>query len=91
MQYFLSKSFEKQFKKLPQKIKNRAVERLQLFITDPMDSRLNNHPLAGEWAGYRSVNITANIRAVNKEMNEGKSGRNIVRLDAIGSHSELYE
>ncbi|MEK7185097.1 MAG: type II toxin-antitoxin system mRNA interferase toxin, RelE/StbE family [Patescibacteria group bacterium] len=91
MQYFLSKNFEKQFRKLSKKIKDRALEKLRLFTTNPRDRHLNNHHLAGEWTGYRSIDITADIRAVYKEMNKDKDGTNIVRFDSIGSHSELYE
>jgi mRNA interferase YafQ len=86
MQYFLSKSFQKQFKRLPKKTKNKAIERLRVFIVDPMDHRLHNHPLTGEWAGYRSIDITGDIRAIYKNVDE-----RIVRFAAIGSHSELYE
>ena len=86
MNYFLSKSFEKQFKKLPKKTKNKTIERLQTFIFDPLDRKLNNHALMGLWAGYRSIDITGDIRAVYKNMDE-----NTARFTAIGSHSELYE
>jgi addiction module RelE/StbE family toxin len=86
MQYFLSKVFEKQFKKLSKKVKDKATEQLNLFLTDPMSPSLNNHSLGGEWADHRSINITGDIRAVYIMENE-----NVVRFVAIGSHSELYE
>ena len=86
MQYFLSKSFEKQFKKLPKKMKQQAVERLQLFLSDPMDYRLRNHSLTGVWAGHRSIDVTGDIRAIYNKADE-----NVARFVAIGSHSELYE
>jgi len=86
MYYFLSNNFEKQFKKLPKKIKNRTIEQLHVFIVDPMDYRLNNHPLTREWAGHRSIDITGDIRAIYKRVSE-----DVVRFTAIGSHSELYE
>ncbi|MEK7390607.1 MAG: type II toxin-antitoxin system mRNA interferase toxin, RelE/StbE family [Patescibacteria group bacterium] len=86
MQYILSNNFEKQFKRLPRKTKNKVIGRLNIFITDPMDYRLNNHPLIGEWAGHRSIDITGDIRAIYKRISE-----DISRFTAIGSHSELYE
>lgn len=86
MQYLLSKSFEKQFKKFPRKTKKQAIERFHVFIVDPIDYRLHNHPLTGEWVGYRSIDITGDIRAIYKKVDE-----HTVRFVAIGSHSELYK
>lgn len=85
MQYFLSKNFLKQFKKLPTTIKNRAIERLNIFVVDPADSKLNNHSLAGHWSGHRSINITGDIRAVYK-----MESRDTAKFVAVGSHTELY-
>ena len=86
MQYFLSKNFEKQFKKLPKKTKLQAMERFEIFVRDPIEYRLRNHPLTGAWAGYRSIDITGDIRAIYKKVDE-----QIARFVAIGSHSALYE
>ncbi len=85
MQYFVSKGFEKQFKKLPKKLKQQVMERLQLFVTDPMEYCLRNHPLTKEWAGHRSIDMTGDIRAIYMEVDE-----RVARFVAIGSHSELY-
>lgn len=86
MQYFVSKSFEKQFKKLPKKVRQQAMARLALFVTGPMDYRLRNHLLTKEWAGHRSIDVTGDIRAIYAEVDE-----HVARFVAIGSHSELYE
>jgi len=45
---------------------------------------LNNHSLSGEWRGYRSIDITGDIRAVYRIENE------INLFVAIGSHNQLY-
>lgn len=86
MQYFLSKIFQKEFKKLPRKIKNKAIEQLQIFIINPVDQKLGNHRLHGEWASFRSINITGDIRAVYKV-----TDHETVIFVTIGSHSKLYE
>ncbi|MDQ3018383.1 MAG: type II toxin-antitoxin system mRNA interferase toxin, RelE/StbE family [bacterium] len=86
MHYFLARNFEKEFKKLPKKIKGKAIEQFEIFIVDPMDPRLNNHALVGEWIGHRSINITSDIRALYKIVDG-----NVARFVTIGSHSELYE
>ena len=86
MRYSTSKKFDKQFSKLSKNIKEKAIARLELFIQDPFEAVLNNHPLNGRFSGYRSINITADIRAVYKT-----AGKDLVYFIAIGSHSELFK
>ncbi len=86
MRYSTSKSFEKQFSKLSKKIKNKTIIQLEIFIDDAFHISLNNHSLRGEWSNYRSINITADIRAIYKDIDNS-----VAHFVAIGSHSELYE
>ncbi len=85
MRYSTSKKFDKQFSKLPESVKEKAITRLRIFIADPFETNLNNHPLSGTFSDCRSINITADIRAVYKTVEE-----DLVYFVAIGSHSELY-
>lgn len=78
------KDFLKNFKKLPKKTKDKFKERQILFEINEFDPILNNHALKGKWLGYRSLNVTGNVRAVFK-----KSG-DLVIFVAIASHSNLY-
>jgi addiction module RelE/StbE family toxin len=84
MQFVTSKKFDKNFSRLPKKIKNQAINQFQKFIMDPMEESLNNHKLHGKWSKYRSINITGNIRAVYFQEN------NVAIFVDIGYHSELY-
>ena len=81
--------------------KNRKLKHLKLhriialaFLKNPnnypkvlhkYDIKLNNHPLKGKWSGYRSINISGDLRALYKEMGEDK-----VIFTNIGSHNQLY-
>ena len=85
MLYGTSKKFDKQFSKLSKSIKQKAIERLGVFLNDPFHPLLNNHALHGEFAEYRSINITSAIRAIYKDNTKG-----FCYFIAIGSHSELY-
>lgn len=78
------KDFIKNFKKLPPKTKKKFQDRLILFEEDEFNETLNNHALKGIWLGYRSINVTGDIRAIYK-----KSSENVLFV-AIGSHSRLY-
>jgi mRNA-degrading endonuclease YafQ of YafQ-DinJ toxin-antitoxin module len=70
--------------KLPAKIEIAFYAKLAIFLANKFDPRLNNHELEGEYAGFRSINITGDYRAIFAD-----SGNN-VEFFIIGTHSELY-
>lgn len=80
-----SKNFVKQYGKQRPVIKEKFVEKQKVYVTDKFNPILNNHGLGGKWLGYRSINVTGDIRAIFEEVNE-----NYVEFVAIGTHSELY-
>lgn len=82
---FLHKRFEKRYSKLPKKIKNAFKERRDLFLEDVYNPILNVHMLHGEHKGYRSFNVTGDIRVVFKEVE-----KDVFLFVDIGSHGELY-
>jgi len=86
MQIEYSKKFIKEFRKCPNDIKKSLKEKLNIFIVDKYDSRLNNHPLSGRLNKYRSININSDWRAIFEELNKGE----IIYFVAIGTHSQLY-
>lgn len=80
-----TKSFDKQYARLPTTDKNRFRQRLELFQTNPYDKVLRNHGLKGKYLGYRSINIKGDLRALYYIED------NIIYIFAfIGSHSQLY-
>ena len=85
MRYLSSKKFEKQFSKLSKGLRQKAVERIAIFMDDPFAPVLNNHQLNGEWVNCQSINITADVRVVYEMVDE-----DVAYFLAIGSHAELY-
>lgn len=79
------KNFEKQYKKLNSKTQSQAAARLEIFLNDPFNPILNNHPLKGKFIDYRSINISGDLRAIYKF-----NGLEECIFVFIGSHSELY-
>src|SRR3954463_4402610 len=69
---FSNREFIRQYKRVNVRIKKFVDRQLQLFRKNPLDRGLNNHPLLEEWSGYRSIDITADYRAIYKEVREGK-------------------
>ncbi len=78
------KGFEKELKKLRLKAQENFFDRLTLFEKDQFEPILNNHALAGKYLGFRSINVTGDLRAVYKKVGED------VLFVAINSHSNLY-
>ena len=85
MKIILHKSFEKQYKKLGEHVKQQFKERRNTFLNDPFDLALNNHPLKGNYKGYRSIYINADVRALYKLI-----ASDIALFVVIDSHSNLY-
>lgn len=79
------RSFEKDFKKIPNHIKEKFFVRQSLFIKNLFSPLLHNHALTGEYSGYRSINITGDYRAIYEETDDG------ILFVKIGTHSELYQ
>jgi len=85
MKIIFHKTFEKQYKKFPDKIRQRIKERNILFEKDPYNPILNNHALNGKYAGYRSISVTGNIRIIYKFLD-----KDTVLFSELGTHSKLY-
>ena len=79
------KNFEKKYLKLLMKEKSKVKERISIFSENPFDLLLRNHPLLGKYQEYRSINITADIRALYRLVS-----KNEVFFVFVGTHSELY-
>ncbi len=80
-----SKQFKKQYEKLGPKLKARVRERIVLFLESPFNPVLENHPLHGKYSGFRSINITGDIRLIYETI-----GDDAVHLALLGTHSQLY-
>ena len=77
--------FDKQYKKLEKSGQEKARQRLILFLENPFNPILNNHPLKGKYLDYRSINITGDLRAIYKMV-----GENDAVFVAIDTHPHLY-
>ena len=86
MQVRYSKRFQKQFKKAPKNIQKKFISRLEIFIKDPNHPVLKNHKLIGSMYGTRSINITADWRALYDDADEDSP-----LFVLFGTHSQLYK
>ncbi len=83
-----SPGFIRKLKKINVRIRKNFRERIEIFKKDPLNPQLCNHELRDEYEGLRSINITADYRAIYKEVHEGKEIN--AYFVAIGTHKELY-
>ncbi len=86
MNIVFHRNFRKQYEKIPVKICRQFNERLWIFVKNPFDPILNNHPLTGDRADEWSINITGDWRAVYL-----RAGNDVVTFIEMGTHGALYE
>lgn len=80
-----TKGFDKQYAKLNAKVKTSFKQRIELFKTNPFDVGLRNHSLKGKYLGFRSIDVTGDVRALYTT-----KGDTIIIFGFIGTHSQLY-
>ena len=80
------KNFKKTFKKMKIGEQKAFEGRLNLFTISPTAPVLNNHSLHGRYIGYRSINITGDLRAIFEILNE-----NLALFIVVDTHSNLYK
>lgn len=79
------KNFDRQYKKLRASEQKKFKERISIFLQDEFNPILNNHPLKGKYQGYRSINVTGDLRAVYK-----LKAKDVALFSAVDTHSNLY-
>ncbi|OGH15000.1 MAG: hypothetical protein A3H50_02075 [Candidatus Levybacteria bacterium RIFCSPLOWO2_02_FULL_37_10] len=78
------KDFLKKFKKLNPRQKSKFKERQIIFEKDEFNPILNNHALTGKYQGFRSINISGDLRAIFRREKDS------VLFAALDKHSNLY-
>ncbi len=86
MKIILHGNFKKRYKKLNISQQRRFKERRDLFLKNPLHPLLNNHALHHPYEGYRSINVTGDLRAIYEE-----TSPDTAHFIALGTHPELYE
>lgn len=77
--------FARQYKKLPDNIKDLTDEKEKIFRQDPFNPKLKTHKLHGELNGYWSFSISYNYRIIFDFVS-----KEIIRFYSIGNHN-IYD
>ena len=88
MKVYFDAEFYRQYKRVDVRIQKSVDEQIRIFRKNPMDPQLNNHSLQ-PYQGYRSIDITADYRALYEEVTIGED--TIAYFETLGTHEELYE
>lgn len=83
-----SPRFYQIYKKANVRIRNSVDQKIEIFIKNPHEPQLDNHELDKEWEGYRSIDITGDLRAIYQEIEEGDEM--VAYFISLGTHEELY-
>ncbi len=88
MRVQLTPELIKKVKKQDVRIRKSFKIAINLFSKDPNYLGLNNHSLSKEWEGFKSIDITSDLRAVYQEISEAdETFAYFVDLD---THDQLY-
>lgn len=85
MKIILHKKFVKDYRKLTPRQQRQFKQRRNLFLENPAASRLHGHPLKGKYTGYRSFNVSGDLRTAYRQIDP-----DAVVFVRITTHSELY-
>ncbi|OGH47686.1 MAG: hypothetical protein A3A51_03690 [Candidatus Levybacteria bacterium RIFCSPLOWO2_01_FULL_39_10] len=84
MKIYYSSKFAKEYKRLPQKVKNQAKKKEKIFRKDPFDKRLKTHKLSGKLKEYYSFSIDYEPRIIFEF-----AKKDIVWFHSVGTH-QIY-
>ncbi len=87
MKTYLTRSFKKSFRERIDpnpKLANKFEERYDLFLEDPSNRLLSDHPLKEDLVGFRAFSITKDVRVVYYVLND------VAYFVDIGTHNQVY-
>lgn len=84
MKIYYSGKFEKEYKKLPKKIKLAAEKKEKLFRKNPFHPQLETHKLTGKLQDYWAFSIDHQYRIIFEF-----ASQDIIWFHSVGTH-EIY-
>ncbi|OGE80536.1 MAG: hypothetical protein A2660_00965 [Candidatus Doudnabacteria bacterium RIFCSPHIGHO2_01_FULL_45_18] len=85
MQIIYSPKFEREYKRLPVKIKQLAEKKEKLFRVNPFDPKLKTHKLSGRLREFWAFSVDYQHRIVFEF-----ATKNLVYFHAVGTH-DVYK
>lgn len=88
MRIIYTNQFKKDYKRVQKQ--NKDVEKLRVVVEklagkEKLDPRYKDHPLSGNWKGFRDCHVEPDWVLIYKTTEE------VLILERTGSHSELFK
>lgn len=84
MKISIHRKFKKKYVKLPNKLKAKVDDKIELFEKDHKDPQLKNHPLKGEASGLYSFSVTGDYRIIYYIEED------VAVFTDVGTHNQVY-
>lgn len=85
-----AKRFEKAFSKLPKKVQQKFIERLEVFVFDQNVEALKIHSLKGNMKDCFAFSVTGDVRAIYRKRIIDNGEVFVFTFIDIGGHSAVY-
>lgn len=85
-----TKRFEKAFSKLPKKVQQKFIERLEMFVSDQNAESLKIHPLKGNMKDCFAFSVTGDVRSIYRKQIINNGEVFVFTFIDIGGHSAVY-
>ncbi|MBI5413705.1 type II toxin-antitoxin system mRNA interferase toxin, RelE/StbE family [Candidatus Peregrinibacteria bacterium] len=79
------KNFKKDFRKIQRNVKERFAERFLMFLENPAEPILRDHPLVGDLSGKLAFSIAGDVRVIYRFID-----KKLILLLRIGTHNQVY-
>ncbi|MFA4818456.1 MAG: type II toxin-antitoxin system mRNA interferase toxin, RelE/StbE family [Patescibacteria group bacterium] len=86
MEVIYSSKFAREYKRLPDNIKDIAEQQEKIFRQNPFDSKLKTHKLKGKLSGFLSFSIGYKYRIIF----EFSKDKDAVFFHSVGDH-DIYQ
>jgi len=86
-----SRRFDKDYKRVSagylRKVLDEELNRIIVLLASdvPLPPKFSDHPLSGEWKGYRDCHVRLDLLLIYRKQDD-----NSLVLARLGSHSELF-
>lgn len=84
MDIYYTPNFKRQYKKLPEKIKDLAEVQEKIFVSNPFNPRLETHKLHGRFKDFWSFSIDVKYRIIFEFAEDNKAV-----FHSVGNH-DIY-
>jgi mRNA-degrading endonuclease YafQ of YafQ-DinJ toxin-antitoxin module len=85
-----TKNFEKSLLRLPKKIQQKFIEKLEIFLEDSYHPLLKTHSLKGDMNNLYAFSVTGDVRVIFSQYIDNEKEIITLTFIDIGTHNQVY-